>query len=110
MKRFLSILLGLLLVAGAIHAPAAAHDDADHVGSAHDVMLADPAHDEPEGTGSAALSGSESGSHTHLPSLLASGCDGALAASCSVKEVFVLSKNGALPSFSQAPPTEPPSA
>lgn len=105
------LILAFAFVASTSHAPAIAHEEpASHHGnhgaaSGLDTILDHhgDAPSSPEGTG-------DSVHHHHCPSALDThGTDVALGA-MSDKSLLALERSTVLTSFSQAPPTEPPSA
>ena len=105
------LILVFALVASTIHAPAVAHEEpashhAEHGESAAHSAMADHHGDEaPSHEGA-----SDSLHHHHCPTALdARTADIALLAA-SAKALLSLDRANPLTSFSQAPPTEPPSA
>lgn len=108
---FARLILVFAILAGAIHAPAMAHPDpsdhhATHGSISHLDALADH-HDaptsSPDGT-------SENLHHHHCPAAVSAlGADIA-ASRIDGKQVLAIHRAAVLTSFSQAPPTEPPSA
>jgi hypothetical protein len=108
---FARLVLVLALVASTIHAPAVAHEEpASHhtehgVSVGHDAMADDHGDEAPSHEGAG-----DSLHHHHCPTALdARTADIALAATCA-KALLPFHRANPLTSFSQAPPTEPPSA
>lgn len=105
------MILVFAFVAGASHAPASAHaDSADHhvehtQQSAHDALL--DFHDEaaPEQDGAA-----DTVHHHHCPTTLDGPLNSFALAAITGKALLPSYKPANLNSFSQAPPTQPPSA
>lgn len=114
-KSMLQIIARLILafafVASTAHAPAIAHEEpashhADHkAASVSDAILDHhgDAPSSPEGTG-------ESVHHHHCPSALDTLATDVALGAMSGKALLPLQRAAVLTSFSQAPPTEPPSA
>ena len=108
---FARLILVLAILAGTIHAPAMAHPEpADHHAAHGSISHLDALVDHHEAPASSPDGTSENLHHHHCPAAVAAlGADIA-AARIDGKQVLAIHLAAALTSFSQAPPTEPPSA
>jgi hypothetical protein len=110
MRWMVSLFLGIALVAGMSHAPAMAHPDEAHAHSSGEISTAESASENHHEDSKPSPGNAESNAHTHLPPALATVHDTLFGRTLAAKKQFLFAKTDVLTSFSQAPPTEPPSA
>lgn len=105
------LILVFAFLAGTIHTPALAHPEpSDHHAAHGSVSLLDALVDHHEAPASSPEGTSDNLHHHHCPAAVSA--SGAEIASAKIDgtQVLAVHRSAALTSFSQAPPTEPPSA
>ncbi len=110
MRWVMSLVLGIALVAGMSHAPAMAHPEDSHAHSSGEISAAEAASEDHRRDNQSSPGNAESNTHSHLPPVLATVHDSLLGSAFASKKQFLFVKTDVLTSFSQAPPTQPPSA
>lgn len=110
MRWLVSLFLGIALVAGMSHAPAMAHPDEAHAHSSGEISTTVSALDNHHEDSQSTPGNAESNAHTHLLPALATAHDSLFESAFASRKQFLFVKTDVLTSFSQAPPTEPPSA
>ena len=110
MRWLMTLVLGIALVAGMSHATAMAHPDEAHAHSSGEISTAESASENDHEDSQPLPGNAESNAHTHLPPALATIHDSLFGNAFASKKQFLFVKTDVLTSFSQAPPTEPPSA
>lgn len=110
MRWVMSLVLGIALVAGMSHAPAMAHPEDAHAHSSGEISAAEAESEDHRRDNQSSPGNAESTAHSHLPPVLATVHDSLFGSAFASKKQFLFVKTDVLTSFSQAPPTEPPSA
>lgn len=110
MQWLMSFVFGVALVAGMSHAPALAHPEETHARSSGEISLTVSVSDNHHEDKQSSPGNAESNAHTHLPPALATTHDSLFGNAFASSKQFLFVKTNVLTSFSQAPPTEPPSA
>ena len=110
MQWLVNFVLGIALVAGMSHAPAMAHPDEDHAHASGEISMTESVSQNHQEDSQSSPGNAESNAHTHLPPVLATVHDSLFGSAFASKKQFLFVKTDVLTSFSQAPPTEPPSA
>ncbi len=110
MRWVMSLVLGLALVAGMSHAPAMAHPEDAHAHSSGEISAFEAASEDHLRDSQSSPGNAESNAHSHLPPVLATVHDSLFGSAFVSNKQFLFVKTDVLTSFSQAPPTEPPSA
>lgn len=111
LQLFARLILVFAFLAGTIHAPAIAHPEPDSHQSAHGAFSAhDVLTDHHEAPSSTPDDAGEGLHHHHCPAAVDSRTVDVAIGMVAAKAVLPFYRSAALSSFSQAPPTEPPSA
>lgn len=112
MKQLIArVILVLAFLAGSIHAPAIAHPEPSNHQAAHgNMLLLDVMVDHHDAPASTPDGNGENLHHHHCPAAVAARNADVAEAKVDGQQMLPMYRAAALTSFSQAPPTQPPSA